>query len=66
MSLIPLVQISRATSVYRRAYHSVSKAHGSLGSYLAFYNQRRRHSSLGVKTPDQVYFNPPTPIPAAA
>ena len=32
----------------------------------SFYNGRRPHSSLGGQTPDQAYFNPPQPIPAAA
>ena len=52
--------------VYLRAYRSVSEARSGLGRYLAFYNRSRPHSSLGGQTPDQVYFNPPTPIPAAA
>ena len=52
--------------VYLRAYASVSEARASIGRYLAFYNGRRPHSSLGGQTPDQAYFNQPTPIPAAA
>jgi len=52
--------------VYLRAYASVSETRASLGHYLAFYNTRRPHSSLDGKTPDQVYFNPLTPILAAA
>ena len=52
--------------VYLRAYGSVSEARSSLNRYLTFYNRDRPHSSLGGQTPDQVYFNPPTPIPAAA
>ena len=52
--------------VYLRAYRSVSEARSGLGRYLAFYNRSRPHSSLGGQTPDQVYFNQPTPIPAAA
>jgi putative transposase len=52
--------------VYLRAYASVSEARISIGRYLAFYNGRRPHSSLGGQTPDQAYLTPPQPIPAAA
>ena len=52
--------------VYLRAYRSVSEARSGLGRYLAFYNRQRPHSALGGQTPDQVYFNQPKPIPAAA
>ena len=52
--------------IYLRAYGSVSEARSSLDRYLTFYNRDRPHSSLGGQTPDQVYFNQPTPIPAAA
>ncbi len=52
--------------VYLRAYRSVSEARRGLGRYLAFYNRRRPHSSLGGQTPDQAYVNQPTPSPAAA
>jgi putative transposase len=52
--------------VYLRAYASVSEARASIGRYLGFYNGTRPHSSLGGQTPDQAYFNQPTPIPAAA
>lgn len=52
--------------VYLRAYDSVSHAKASLGRYFAFYNTRRPHSSLDRKTPDQVYFNLPLPMPKAA
>ena len=52
--------------VYLRAYRSVSEARRGLGRYLAFYNQRRPHSSLGGQTPDQAYINQPTSCSAAA
>ena len=42
--------------VYLRAYDSVAEARSSIGSYLAFYNRKRPHSSLGGRTPDQAYF----------
>ncbi len=52
--------------VYLRAYRSVSEARRGLGRYLAFYNRRRPHSSLGGQTPDQAYGNQSKPIQAAA
>jgi len=52
--------------VYLRAYASVSEARASISRYLAFYNGRRPHPSLGGQTPDQAYLNPQQPIPAAA
>ena len=52
--------------VYLRAYASVSEARTGIGRYLTFYNSRRPHSSLDGKTPDQAYFNPPTPEALAA
>lgn len=39
--------------VYLSAYKSASKARNSLGRYLAFYNERRPHSSLDGRTPDE-------------
>jgi hypothetical protein len=41
--------------VYPRAYASLSEARVSIGRYLAFYNRRRPHSSLGGRTPDRAY-----------
>jgi putative transposase len=53
--------------VYLHAYDSVAQARISIGRYIdGFYNSRRPHSSLGRRTPDQAYFNLPTPILAAA
>jgi putative transposase len=34
--------------IYLRAYANVSEARASMGRYLAFYNGRRPHSSLGA------------------
>jgi putative transposase len=52
--------------VYLHAYDSVAEARASIGRYLSFYNGRRPHSSLDQRTPDEAYFNLPTPIQAAA
>jgi len=43
----------------------VSAARASLARYLAFYNQRRPHSSLDRRTPDEAYFDR-SPLAAAA
>ena len=51
--------------IYLHAYDTVSTARASIGRYLAFYNGRRPHSSLGRQTPDQAYFDR-LPHPAAA
>ncbi len=42
--------------VYLRAYDSVAEARASIARYLAFYNERRPHSALDRKTPDEAYF----------
>ena len=42
--------------VYLHAYDTVSAARAGLARYVAFYNQRRPHSSLDGKTPDEFYF----------
>ena len=41
--------------VYLKAYESITEARSSLGDYLGFYNQERKHQTLGM-TPDQMYF----------
>ena len=47
--------------VYLYAYDSVSVAKQGLAHYLSFYNQRRPHSALDRKTPDEFYYeNLPT------
>jgi len=42
--------------VYLRGYGGVAEARSSIGRYLAFYNERRPHSSLDRRTPDEAYF----------
>jgi putative transposase len=42
--------------VYLKAYESVSHARRSIGDYINLYNQRRPHSSLEDRTPDETYF----------
>ena len=45
-------------AVYLRAYDSVTDARHHLAEYMVFYNEKRPHSSLEDRTPDQVYFMP--------
>ncbi len=43
--------------VYLHAYDTVSDSRNGIGHYFDLYNQRRPHSSLGRRTPDDVYFS---------
>ena len=51
--------------VYLHAYDTVCDSRTGLGRYFNLYNQRRPHSSLKRRTPDQVYFSQP-PLTLAA
>jgi putative transposase len=51
--------------VYLHAYDSVTEARQGLECYFRFYNERRPHSALDGKTPDQVYFDSLSPQRAA-
>ena len=51
--------------VYLHAYDTVTQARQGLERYFRFYNERRPHSSLDGKTPDQVYFDSLSPQRAA-
>jgi len=42
--------------VYLKDYHTVSEAQAGLERYFDFYNTERFHSSLGDRTPYEVYF----------
>ena len=42
--------------VYLHAYDTPAALRAGLTGYFQFYNGRRRHSSLGRRTPDVVYF----------
>jgi len=52
--------------VYLHAYETVKKANDQIAIWLDDYNQKRRHSSLDRKTPDQVYYDLPSNLPMAA
>ena len=45
--------------VYLHAYASVPEARAGIGRYFDFYNRVRPHSSLGCRTPDEIYVNQP-------
>ena len=51
--------------VYLKAYESVEEAKRSIATYFAYFNGKRRHSSLGRRTPDDVFFNREPAIQAA-
>ncbi len=48
--------------VFLKDYTALFDARSSLGEYLNFYNAERRHSSLGGKTPSEVYWEGRTQI----
>jgi len=37
------------------AYATVTEAKAGIGTWLAFYNEGRKHQSLGYRTPRQIY-----------
>ena len=41
--------------VFTKAYASVAEARLGIGAWLAFYNNERKHQTLGYKTPRAVY-----------
>ena len=51
--------------VYLHAYEVPAALRAGLARYFKFYNGQRRHSSLGRRTPDSVYFAAEN-LPAAA
>jgi putative transposase len=47
--------------VYLKAYETVAEAKRQIGAYFKFYNEERPHSSLGYKTPKEIYFGLKSP-----
>lgn len=43
--------------VYLNAYESMAEARNRIRSWIEFYNQQRKHQTLGA-TPDSVYYGP--------
>ena len=52
--------------VYLRAYDSVKDARMDIAQYINWYNSERGHSSLGDKTPEQVWLSSLQPLREAA
>ena len=48
--------------VYLHDYPMISGARDGLKSYFLFYNRERLHTSLGNRTPYEVYFKQPIPL----
>ncbi len=42
-------------NVYLHAYEDLTAARAGIGAYIGYYNGKRRHASLGRRTPDRVY-----------
>ncbi len=42
--------------VYLMACESVASAKAGIGKWIDFYNEKRPHQGLGMKTPDEVYY----------
>ena len=43
--------------VYLKAYENPEQARREIGIYFEYFNTRRRHQSLGRRTPDTVFFD---------
>ena len=43
-------------NVFLKSYRDLDEAQEGLAEYFRFYNQARRHQSLGYRTPASVYF----------
>jgi putative transposase len=52
----PLWRSVKYEEVCLRAYETVSDVRTGLSRYFQFFNQRRPHSGLRVRTPDSVFF----------
>jgi putative transposase len=42
--------------VYLKAYESVAETSRSIGNYFGYFNAERGHQSLGMATPDEVFY----------
>jgi hypothetical protein len=50
--------------VFLKAYTSVAEARRGIGAWMAFYNDERKHQSLGYRTPSEIFVtNPATFLP---
>lgn len=44
-------------NVYLKSYRTIEEARNGLSEYIDFYNRRRKHQSLGYRTPASLYLN---------
>lgn len=51
--------------VYLKAYESVAEARRLIGAYFRYFNTERGHQSLGMNTPDEVFYQHETMTEAA-
>ena len=43
--------------VYLKSYKTLKEARNEINKYIQTYNTKRIHSSIGYKTPDEVYYS---------
>jgi putative transposase len=43
--------------IYLKAYNNAKETQQGLHTYFTFYNQKRKHQSLGRRTPDELYYS---------
>ncbi len=48
------------------AFEAGSEARDGIGRWMAYYNEKRPHSSHGLLTPDEAYDNRPPTLKVAA
>jgi hypothetical protein len=58
--------VSGPMTAFLSCLNIASSPCAGIGRYLEFYNRRGPHFKLERRTPDQVYFNLPLPLPWAA
>ena len=42
-------------NIYPKGYNTIKEARDGIGEYINIYNSKRIHSSIGYKTPDEIY-----------
>ncbi len=41
--------------IYPKSYNTIKEARDGIAEYINIYNSKRLHSSIGYKTPDEIY-----------
>jgi len=57
-----LWRTAKYEEIYLRDYSMVSEARNGLARYFLFYNGERLHTSLGNRTPYEIYFKQSIPL----